>query len=521
MSLNATSLAAATGVSVKNVQFQSGANNLPREILVLATFDPAKTAVVPLVPVQVFSPEDAGSQFGFGSMVYRLARQVFLGAQGVPVFVLPQAEAGGAAAAVGYVDFTSSSGVLAGTIYLYIANQLVSVDIPAAATAANIATAIGTAVNADKTLPVTAAVDGSVPGKINLTSKSKGPWGNSISIKLNLGYGQVLPTGVVATVTASAAGSGIPTMDTALAALGADDYANEAYFTDVVHGYGQDSTTLGSISAYVGSGDTASGLYDKTIARPFRVLTGDVVAGSTGLTNLVSLSDGRLLDRANGVIAVPGSASHPAEIAAQAIGHMARINQDRVAQHYIGVELIGIDPGAKVDRWTGDYDNRDTAVKAGISPTVVRNGVVVLQNVVTFYRPDSIPTDSNGYRSMRNIAIIQNMLYNIKANFNQEKWQGISIVADTAKVTNTLDRQKARDVMAVIGDLIALAKAFEARAWIYEAAFTISELKKTGAVTIRNGGNGFDNVLSVILSGEGAILDTTVQFDTSLAVLLN
>jgi len=514
MTLNASSLAAAVGASVKNVQFQSEALNLPRKILVLGTYDPAKTGVVPLEPIQVLSAEDAGNQFGFGFMAHRLVEQAFIGGQGVPVYVQPQEEAGGAAASTGEIDFVGSTGVAAGTIALRIAHLPVPVNILAAATADEIATAVAAAITADKTLPVTAAALTTV---VTFTSKTKGPWGDDISIKLT----GVLPAGVVASITGMSSGSGVPTMATALDALGTGDDANEDYYTDVVHGYGQDATTLDAISTYVGAGNEATGLYGKTVARPFRSPSGDVVAGSSGLSALVVISDGRKLDRANGVISVPGSASHPSEIAAQAAGHMARINMDRVAQHYVGIPLIEVDPGAKADRWTSQYDNRDTAVKSGVSPTRVQNGVVVLQNVVTFYRPDSVPVASNGYRSMRNVGIIQNLLFNIRLNFEQEKWQGIAIVADTLRVTNVTDRQKARDIDAVKDDLVALALSFESHAWIYEAAFTINKLKEPGAVTIRAGANGFDNILSVIFSGEGGILDTVVEFDTSLAVLLN
>ena len=207
------------------------------------------------------------------------------------------------------------------------------------------------------------------------------------------------------------------------------------------------------------------------------------------------------------------------DIAAQAIGHMARINNDRAAQSYIGVLLIDIWPGDTVDRWTSEYDSRDSAVKSGVSPTLVKSSAVVMQNVVTFYRPDSVPVSSNGYRSMRNISILQNIMNNVGVNFSQEKWQGISIVADTARVGNTVDRQKARDVSSVRDDLVALILAFEGRAWIYEAAFSLDKLKEAGAVTIRAGNTGFDNLLSVILSGEGGILDTVTEFDTSIAVL--
>lgn len=521
MALNATSLAAAVGVSVKNTQFQSEALNIPRKILIVATYDPAKTAVVDEVPVQVLSAEDAGDQFGFGSMAHRLAVQAFIGGQGTPVFIQPQSEAGGAAASTGDVDFTGSTGVSAGTIYLYIAGLAVPVSIAASTSADDIATAVAAAVNADNDLPVTAAVDGVTTAQVNFTSKSKGPWGDDIDISLNLGAGQSLPSGVVAAVTAMTGGSGIPTMADALDGLGTGDDANEDFYTDMVHGYGQDTTTLDAISTYVGAGNDFLGLYSKTVSRPFRALTGDTDAGSSALTALIAITDNRKTDRANGVIAVPGSQNHPAEIAAQAIGHMARINLDRAAQHYLGTQLIDIFPGAKADRWTSQYDNRDTAVKSGISPTRVRSGVVYLQNMVTFYRPDSVPVSSNGYRSMRNISIIQNMMQNIRVNFEQEKWQGISIVNDVVNVTNTTDRQKARDIGSVIDDLTALAKSFESKAWIYTASFTIDKLKETGAVTIRSGGIGFDNILSVIFSGEGGILDTQVEFDTSLAVLLN
>lgn len=521
MAMNATSLAAGVGVGVSNVQFQSEALNLPRKILVAATFDPAKTSVVALTVTQVLSPEDTGDRFGFGFMAHRLAEQAFTGGQGTPVYILPMAEAGGAAAAAGAIAFAGSSGVAAGTLSLYIAGLPVPVTVAAASSADALALATVAAITADKTLPVTAAVNGVTASTVDVTAKSKGPWGNDISIEFNLGYGQALPSGVVAAVTDMADGAGIPTMSTALDALGTGDDGNEAWFTDVVHGFGQDTTTLDAISTYVGAGNDFIGLYEKTVARPFRCLTGDTAAGSAGLADLISLSVGRKFDRANGVIAVPGSASHPAEIAAQTIGHMARINNDRVAQHYLGIPLIGIHVGAKADRWTSDYDNRDTAVKSGISPTRILNGVVTLQNVVTFYRPDNVPVSSNGYRSMRNIAIVQNMLYNIRINFEQERWQGISIVADTTRVTTTLDRQKARDTDSVIGDLIALSRGFESKAWIFEAAFTITKLKQAGAVSIRPGGIGFNSILSVIFSGEGGILDTTVEFDTSLAVLLN
>jgi len=174
----------------------------------------------------------------------------------------------------------------------------------------------------------------------------------------------------------------------------------------MAHGYGQDNTTLNSIANYVGQGNDFVGLFAKTVARPFRSMVGDNAAGSSGLTALIVISDGRLLDRSQGIVAVPGSQTSPTDIAAQTIGHMARINNRRAEEAFNNVLLIGVQPGTTSDRWTSDYDSRDTAVKAGISPTLVEGGVVKLQNVVSFYRPASVPVTSNGYRQMVNFSKI-------------------------------------------------------------------------------------------------------------------
>lgn len=516
MGLSITSRAAAVGASVNNVQFVSEAQVVPRKILIIGTYDPAILTITDETPIQIFSPEDAGSKFGFGFMAHRLAVKAFDGSNGVETWIQPQSEAGASVASDGEIDFVGSTGVLAGTLALYIAGIRVAVAITAAMTADNVATATAAAINAIKELPVTATVLTTV---VTIVSKSTGPWGDDITIKLNILAGDVTPTGVSSAITAMASGAGIPTMADALDGLGTGDDANEAFFTDMVHGYGQDTTSLDAISTYVGAGNVATGLYDKLVARPFRSLTGDITADTAGLTAILAIANARKTDRANGVICVPGSANHPAEIAAQTIGIMAKINNDRAEQHYVGQILAGIDPGVQTDRWTSDYDNRDIAVKAGVSPTKISSGVVTLQNIMSFYHPDNVPVASNGYASMRNICITQNILTNVKANFEQEKWQGISIVEDVTKVSSTIDRQKARDVETVKDDLVALIESFASKAWIYNSSFPLERLALASAVTIRPGTIGFDIILELIYSGEGGILDTVINFDTSIAVL--
>jgi phage tail sheath gpL-like len=512
------SKAAGVGVGVDNVNFQSAAQVLQRRIGIIGTYDPLKTTIVDEVPALALNAADVGDRYGFGFQLHALAKEVFKGAPGAEVYVIPQAEVGTQAA--GDVTFTAST-VEAGTVPMYLGNEPVFFDIIESETSDDVATKAVAAIVAKLNDLMVTAVVGTPTNKIDLTAKSKGLFGNFISIAFARKPGESLPNGLSVVITNMATGTGTPDIADALNGLGVGDNANEIFITDLVHGYGIDATTvLDPILTYVGAGDNFVALYGKTVARPFRSLVGDVVAGSSGLSALVALGALRKTDRANGIISVPGSTSHPALIAAQALGHMARINNIRAEENYAGIVLIDIDPGDTADRWTSDYDDRDIAVKAGISPTLVDSGLVKMQNVVSFYHPDSVPIESNGYASMRNISIIQNMLNSIKINFSTDKWQGVTLVDNVSNVTNVTSRQKARDILSIKQDYFNLINSFASLAWIYDPAFSIAKLKETGAVTIRSGADGFIAVLSVIFSGEGLISDNTVLFDTSIAILL-
>jgi hypothetical protein len=199
---------------------------------------------------------------------------------------------------------------------------------------------------------------------------------------------------------------------------------------------------------------------------------------------------------------------------------MARTNNRRAEEAYVSTLLTGVRPGDKADRWTASYDSRDTAVQSGISPTLVEGGNVLLQNVVSFYRPASVPVTSNGYREMVNISKLQNILDSQKVNFSREKWQNVSIVADASKVTNPASRLKARDISSVLDDVLQLAKSWEGLAWIADFDFTADKLKADSSlITVRTGGDGFTIIIPIILSGIGNIIVTETQFDISFASL--
>lgn len=518
MPFDASSISAANVAGAKNVQFAVEALNLRHKIVIIANYDETnKTGVTEFLPFQVTSPEDAGDQLGFGFQAHRLTMFSERGAQGIETWIVPVKWDGGGAVATGTITMVGTI-LAAGPLHLYISGDYVPVVLPLGADETAMAAAIVAAIGANADLPVTA---GNVAGVVTNTSKDKNTEANNISITFNQGQGQVFPEGVTsAVIVAMASGTGVMDLDSALAALGEGDDSNEKFFTEVIHGNGDASVGLDSLSTYNGIGNDFVGNYSKTVHRPFRSLTGDVVAGSSGLTDAKALGNARKLDRTNGQVSVPGSPNHPSEIAALTLGLMGKINQNRAAEHYDRVVLPGIIPGPLADRWTRDYDERNNALLAGISPTNPVDGAVQLTNVATFYHPASVPVTSNGYRSQRSISILQNILFNQHLNFAREKWKGNSLVASVSAVSNTIDRQKAKDRQAVIGDLIALANQYAGKAWIYTAAFTIDKLQKEpGRVSIRAGTTGFDILFPIILSGEAGIFNNEIEFDTSIAVL--
>ena len=519
MSIISSSRAAGVGVAVQNVILQASANNLPRAILVMGS-PTTTTGWTAAQPALMTSPAAAGALYGYGSCLHRLVKQAFAGTNyGVPIYAFPETETG--TQAVFTTTFTGTS-TAAGTLYVYIAGTLYQVAIPSG-TAATAIPALVIAAITDPELPV--ALTGTTT--LVATAKSKGIWGNGITIAYNQTPGDQFPAGITAAaVVATTAGAGVPTVATDIAnGLGSGSGANNLFFTDVVHGYLQDATTLAALSTYNGIADQLTGCYDNIVARPFRVVMGDTLTtGSAALTALLAVASAAPSDRTNGIIAVPGSLTHPAEIAAIAVGLMAKIAASDPAQNYVNQVLPGVDPGYACrqagNRWTDDYTNRDTAVKGGISPTLCTGSQVALQNVVTFRAcTTAVPIVDNAYAEMTNIAKIQNILYNKKANYSSSKWTGFSVVSNTANVTDPTAKLHARDVDSVMDDEVALAKAFAGKAWIYDPDYTIKKLAAGGCIVPRTGGDGFTISTPYILSGVGNIMNVSCLLDTSIAVL--
>lgn len=519
MPILASSKAAAVGAGVNNRPAAATAAVMARNLVVIGTALAAKTGTyVPNLARLSGGPAESGILYGFGSMVHRMVKAAWAGHGGaIPTWVIPQDEAGGAVAATSNAFAITGTATAAGVFAAYIAGIRYAIAVAVGDTATVVGAALVAAMTADPDCPVTGI---NSTGTVACTAKSKGTWGNSIVPAVNIIPGDALPAGIACAVTALSTGAGVPTLATALNSLGTgsnmNTLPNGQGMTDLVFGYLQDQTSLTAIGAYGGlaPNDPPDGCYDHLVAKPFRCLVGDVTAGAAIPAALTSLATTNTLDRTTGLIAVPGSNTHPTEIAAQAMAKMALTNAIRAEQMYVGQVLAGVDPGYAANtagtRWTNLYAQRDLAVKAGISPTLVVGGYVTMQNVMTFYAGNAAST--GGYAEMVSISKIQNMLNSEMLNFKSSKWQGYSIVADTNLVTDPDSKAKARDIESVKDDCVALIKSFAAHAWIYETELAIKSI----VVTIRGDGTGFTPTFAVVLSGIGNIIDVTMSFDTAI-----
>lgn len=190
-------------------EFQKSGRNQSRSYvnptIILAQKLPGGSATVS-TPYRITSSAAAADLFGVGSPAHLMCKAFLRNHPTGELWCAVQTDAGGATAAAQTLTYTGPASA-AGAVYLYIGGVRVQVAVADGDTAAEIATATVAAITAITSLPVTAAVGGGGSEHIvTMTDKVKGTVGNQVPLALNpLGQqgGQVLPTGVVATLGAA------------------------------------------------------------------------------------------------------------------------------------------------------------------------------------------------------------------------------------------------------------------------------------------------------------------------------
>ncbi|WP_036385380.1 tail sheath protein, partial [Microvirgula aerodenitrificans] len=163
-----------------------------------------------LVPVDVFSDEQAAQLFGRGSAAHLMAHAAITANPYLQLTVIAVDDATAGIAASGTVTLTGPA-TGAGIVSLYVGAARVDVAASSGDTAAELATALKTALAAKADLPLTATV---AAGVLTLTARNKGSFGNDIVVS-----SAVSAPGVTATVAAMSGGAIDPDLADALAAV--------------------------------------------------------------------------------------------------------------------------------------------------------------------------------------------------------------------------------------------------------------------------------------------------------------
>lgn len=453
----------------------------PQRIAVIAQGNTA--TVYAATKVQMFSAQQAGETYGFGSQIHEICLQLLPasgdGVGSIPVTVYPMVD--GTTESVGTITPVGTT-TAAGT-YLVKINNLTSASFQLASGAviADATAAIETAVNAATRLPVT-SVDGTTVN--TLTCKWKGVTGDSLIVSV-----EGPSVGMTFTIVQPTAGAGNPAIDAAVLGQFGTDWE-----TFVIQSNADEAASLIALAAH------NEGRWDPTVNLPANGYFYTSV--ETAVATAATIPDARTTDRTNVQLSAPGSSDLPWALTARAVARMAKVaNSASPASDYNRQELTGLTPGLPADQW--DAAERETAVTSGVSTSEVRGGLISLSDTVTMYHPAGDPTPA--YRYVNNINKLLNMLNDLKIEFDTAKWLAAPLIPDGQATTDKAARSPS-DAEAELFRLI--------ESWGLRALLSDPQAARDSVVVAINGGNPrrLDLALTVQLSGNAGIVSVDLNF---------
>lgn len=370
--------------------------------------------------------------YGFGSPLHLAARQLLPdngdGIGTIPMTIYPLVDDVSGA--------PSTGNILPGGTQTEDASYIVRVSnvdslpfvIAAGDNVATIAAAITAAVNGSINMPVT-ATDNTTD--VDLVSKWEGT-------SANVMFTEIIGTttaGTTFTITQQVGGLVNPDVQAALDQVG-DVW--ETMFLNCLTT--TDATALNAFSAF------GEGRWGSLVRKPCVVFTGTI---TTDATDAILVPEGRKTDRTNSQLVEPGGADLPCVVAASQLARIVVVANEVPAHDYGFQRADGLTPGADADQWL--YPDRNLAVKGGSSTIEVKNGVVTVSDVVTFYHPDGDPAPP--YRFVKNIVKLQNVIFNIDLEFAQTKWDGAPLIPNSQPVTEPTAK-KPKDWIAAAAAII-------------------------------------------------------------------
>lgn len=479
MGIDISAVARVLGITTNFVDLRGArVKYLPQRLAVIGQGSTAATYSTD--KVQVLSAKQAGDTFGYGSPIHLAVKELLPTVGTIPVTVYPLNDDGSGVAATG--DITPTGTQTTSASYTVKINNIESRPfvISAGDSIATVTAAMTTAINAVLSMPVTAVDNTTV---VDLTAKWKGTSSNDIYIEVvgsttaGVSFGITQPTGGLVN----------PDVQTAVDKIG------DVWESMVVNCLEISDET--ALDVYQTFGETRWGALTH---KPLIVGTGNTIADSTAAS---AVAESRKDDRINFSVVAPASRDLPVTVAAAQIAQIVRVANNTPANDYGSLVCPTLTAGSDDSQW--DYSERDFAVKRGSSTTEVRDGQIVLQDIVTFYHPTG--EEPPAYRKVCDIVKLQSIIFNLNLRFNTPEWDGAPLIPDIQPTTNP-KAKKPRMAKIVINNLIdeLALEAFISDPETAKAA-TLAQINSQNP-------NRLDAKLTVQLSGNVSIIDIENNF---------
>jgi phage tail sheath gpL-like len=351
-------------------------------------------------PIAVGSPALGQLLFGQGSMLDRMIKAFFKVNVNQLMYAIAVPDPPAGVKATGTILCTAPP-TAPGTLFLYIAGQLVQLALDPTDTTANVATELAAAINAMPDLPVTAVA---TTASVALTCNWKGSTGNDITIIPNLlgpVGGQIMPAGLALTITPMASGTSQPDMTAAIAAISAyqffyvgmpytDDISQLAWATE--YGFGSGGLWNYSRQQYGFVMNAYRNDYVDTIT--WGMAQNAAVISSMAVEQLVP--------------------SPVWEIAAAYCGLASLGFSDDPARPLQTLELLGIVPAALQNRY--DQAEQNNLVNSGLAAQAVDpNGNMMIMVEASQYQRNAYGQSDDAYFVLTTLATLAALLSRMKS----------------------------------------------------------------------------------------------------------
>ncbi|CDN60043.1 Bacteriophage tail sheath protein [Burkholderia cenocepacia H111] len=369
----------------------------------------AATANIPLLSA---GTGDANTQFGANSVLALMTAAYRRNDQFGEIWCLPVADAAGAVAATGSIAFTAPP-TANGTISLYVADQLVSVPVTQGMTTAQIATAVAAAINLIPAMPATAAA---ATNTVTLTADNKGLVGNDIDIRFNkqgAAGGEILPTGLTATITAMASGATNPSLTTALGNL------LDMPFDFIACAF-TDTASMDAIKAFLNDSTGRWSWQQQVFGHVFYAYR-----GTWGSLTTFGTARNNQHETVMGFNDSPTPSWQWAAAVAAVTAVSVRADPGIPMQT---VALTGISAPPLQSRF--NLSQRNTLLYDGVSTfTVADDGTVAIENLITTYQTNAFGQPDNSYLEIETMFLLAYVLRRLRTLVTS-KYARVKLAAD-------------------------------------------------------------------------------------------